>query len=428
MTQAPGAGAATQAAPATTRATVGVPAPDPSATAPKRSMTENVPQLLNRLQVAAVAVCLIFGVLAGLVQLLAWQAGDRAADNTEQLVRVQNIETSLYRADALASNAFLSGGLEPAEQRAEYDETIASVLREIAEAAEAQPADRDVLSTLNQRVTDYTSGVTQARDNNRQAFPIGAQYLREASGALRVDATAALDALADANTARAEDEMETQHPWWLLGLAVLAIAGLWLVNRSIARRFHRRFNKGLVLAALGIAVLTFFTVSYASSQNGANDELRQGAFKEAIDEATARTSANDAKALESKRLIDRASGEEVDAPWQAAAAVVDEHTSYAGLWADYTAAHADVDALDVEGDWEGAVAQATSTQPGGSTFAFEIFDKTSEAAIEAAGREASEELSSNGVGLVLTLVTLLVGVLGAAVATWGINQRRREYA
>ena len=44
-------------------------------------------------------------------------------------MRVQDIQTSLLRADALATNAFLVGGLEPAEQRAEYDEAIDDVLR-----------------------------------------------------------------------------------------------------------------------------------------------------------------------------------------------------------------------------------------------------------------------------------------------------------
>ncbi len=428
MTQAPGAGAATQAAPDPLRATVGVPAADPSALAPKRSMTENVPQLLNRWQVVAVSVCLIFGVAAGLVQFLAWQAGDRAADNTAQLVRVQNIETSLYRADALASNAFLRGGLEPPEQRAAYDETISYVLSQIADAAEAQPADRAVLATLNELVTDYTTGVTQARDNNRQVFPVGAQYLREASDALRVDATAALDALSKANTVRAEDEMETQHPWWLLGLALLAIAGLWLVNRSIARRFHRRFNKGLLIAALGVAVLTFFTVSYASAQNGANEELRDGAFKDAIDEAAARTAANNAKALESKRLIDRTSGPDVDKAWQDEAAIVDENTSFTAAWSAYKDAHSNVDAFDVDGDWERAVSVATSTQEGGSTFAFDRFDSASAEAIADSGATAIDELSSNNTGLLLTLATLLVGLLGAAAAAWGVNRRRREYA
>jgi hypothetical protein len=424
MTQAPSTAAAPPAAPAAPApaAPAAVPAPQ------RRPTTENVPHLLNRWQVVVVAVCLTFGVLAALVQLLAWQAGDRAADNTAQLVRVQNIETSLYRADALASNAFLGGGLEPAEQRAAYDDTINEVLRQIADAADAQPADREALAALNEQVSAYTTGVTQARDNNRQAFPVGAQYLREASAALRVDAAPVLAALADANSTRAEDEMDSQHPWWLLGLALLAIAALWLVNREIAKRFHRRFNTGLLVAALAFAVLSFFAVSYASAQNGAHDDLRAGSFEDAVDEATARTAANDAKALESRRLIDRASGDEVDLPWQEAAAIVDDNTSFSGAWGTYEAAHAEVDTFDVDGDWDNAVRLATSTEVGGSTYAFDRFDSASADAIEKAGSTATDELSSNTVGLVLALVTLLGGLLGGAVATWGINQRRREYA
>ena len=140
MTQAQQAPAAAP----TTIATVGSPVP---AVAPQGF--EDVPSLLNRWQVAAVATCLVFGVLSALLQFMGWQANGRAADNTEQLVRVQAIQSSLLRADALATNAFLVGGLEPAEQRAEYDEALDDVLREITDAAEAQPADREALAALN---------------------------------------------------------------------------------------------------------------------------------------------------------------------------------------------------------------------------------------------------------------------------------------
>ncbi len=132
-------------------------------------------------------------------------------------------------------------------------------------------------------------------------------------------------------------------------------------------------------------MLTFFTVSYASAQNGANDDLRAGAYKDAVDEATARTAANDAKALESKRLIARASGPTVDDAWKAASAIVDDNTSFSSEWEVYKEAHAKVDELDVEGDWDGAVTQATSTLSGGSTFSFDAFDAASADAIEQSG-------------------------------------------
>ena len=46
----------------------------------------------------------------------------------------------------------------------------------IAQAAQHQPADGDALAALNQSLVSYTSQVEQARANNRQALPIGAQY------------------------------------------------------------------------------------------------------------------------------------------------------------------------------------------------------------------------------------------------------------
>ena len=65
------------------------------------------------------------GPLAGAPLTLSWQAApQRPAADTDQLIRVQAIQTNLLRADADATNAFLVGGLEPAEQRAAYDDAI----------------------------------------------------------------------------------------------------------------------------------------------------------------------------------------------------------------------------------------------------------------------------------------------------------------
>src|SRR3954466_16350026 len=95
--------------------------------------TEDVPRLLNRWQVVAVLACLLFAALTAGLQVLSWHANRAAADNTEQLVRVQNIQSTLFRADALATTAFLTGGLEPAEQRAAYDDAIETITRQITE-------------------------------------------------------------------------------------------------------------------------------------------------------------------------------------------------------------------------------------------------------------------------------------------------------
>ena len=347
---------AQQAPAGATVATAGTPLP-----APKRA--EHVPSLLNRLQVAAVVVCLVFGVVAALLQLLGWQANGRAADNTEQLVRVQEIRSSLFRADALATNAFLAGELESAGQRVEYDEALDGVLRDITAAAEAQPADREALAALNSEVASYVSAIAQARDNNRQGFPIGAEYLQEAGRDLRAGALPVLQELVDANSERAEDEMSGQHPVWLFWIGIIALAALWWINRRIAKRFHRRINVGLAAAAIAVAVLTLLSVLLAEDQAGDNDELVDGSYQQAADAAAVRTLANDAKANESLRLIKRGSGQAFEDAWDGAAAEVLDRVSSGTLpyWERYAALHEQVVQLDSEGQWEEAVRIATTS-------------------------------------------------------------------
>ena len=184
--------------------------------------------------------CLVFAVLTAGLQVLSWNANRAAADNTEQLVRVQNIQSTLFRADALATTTFLTGGLEPPEQRAAYDEAIETVTRQITEAAEAQPADREALADLSTAVTDYNATIAQARANNRQGFPVGAEYLRTASTGLRdtsVEGSAIpiAQALVAANAERAEDELGAQHPFLILLPGLAALALLCWVNRQLAR-------------------------------------------------------------------------------------------------------------------------------------------------------------------------------------------------
>ncbi|WP_134767310.1 hypothetical protein [Nocardioides sp. 1609] len=392
--------------------------------------TENVPRLLTRLQTIAITACVVFGVLAVTVQVLSWQANGRAAANTEQVVRVQEVQSLLLRADALATNSFLVGGLEPTGARAEYDDAVERALRLVADAAEAQPADRAVLADLNAAITDYTTAVTQARDYNRQQLPIGIAYLNDAGTSLRTDALPKLDALVDANAERAVDEMDAQHPWWLVGLGLLAVAVLLWVNQQVGRRFRRRVNVGLALAAVIIGVLALATGFHAYLRDDDNDSLRDGAYREAVAAATARTAGNDAKARESQGLINRGAGVTYEAFWDEQAAVVDDNTtrSTEGLWGAYVQAHRAIRDLDDAGDWDGAVALATGTGAGSATAALDEFDAATAAVAADQGERASDGFGSGG-GVALTLIALtILGALAAAGAvTRGIDLRRKEY-
>ncbi len=392
---------------------------------------DDTPGLLNRWQLIGVTLVVLFGIASALIQFLSWQSDGRAADDTEQLVRVQNIQSSLLRADALATNAFLNGGLEDPEQRDEYDAALTDVLKQIADAAEAQPLDREALAALNEDVNIYATGVAQARVNNRQGFPIGATYMSQASAGLRSDALPVLDALVKANEDRAESSMGGQHPWWLLGLGVLVLAGLVWLNQQHAQRFHRRINVGIAVAAGIVLVVTLVAAALAFGRAGSNDDLLSGDFRMAVDQAAARTAANDAKAYESLRLINRGSGELYEDPWRTAAAVVETKASEETLddWEAYVERHAVVVEKDDDDVWGEARELATATGGSGSTAPLNVFDKASETAIEEAGGKATDELRSGRVvALALSLLTLGLGVVAAIAVSRGIGARRREYS
>jgi hypothetical protein len=419
------------------RVTAGVAAAsvDPGRVGGGAAQHVDTPALLNRWQVVAVSACVLFAIATAVLQVLSWSANHAAADNTEQLVRVQNIQSSLLRADSLATSAFLVGGLEPPAQRAAYDAAIASVTKQVAEAAEAQPADRDALAALNQSVSTYATTITQARDNNRQGFPVGSAYLSTGSSDLRQATLPIVSALVAANSERAEDEMGAQRPWLVVVPGVLALAVLWWVNSRMAPLFRRRFNLGLLAAFVVVAVLTVVAGVVSLTQRAQNNDLRSGSYQVAVSEATARSAGNDARANEALRLINRGSGAAFEEAYADADRLV-TRTADADtlrLWQTYSARHAEVVALDEGGDWDTAVQQATSTDtavvPDGSTQAFDAFDEASRQVVSAEAARTTADLRSGNAGiLVLSIVTLLLGLAAAGVCTWGIAARRKEFS
>ena len=161
----------------------------------------DTPKLLNRWQVLAVAACLLFGVAPAL-QFLRWQANGRAADNTEQLVRVQKIQSlAAPRGRARHQLASWSAASSHPSSAAEYDDAInlRAPRRSPMRLTRSPPTAR-CWPRSTRVVTDYTTAVTQARDNNRQGFPVGSAYLTRRQQPLRGDASRSLDALTDANT------------------------------------------------------------------------------------------------------------------------------------------------------------------------------------------------------------------------------------
>ena len=396
------------------------------------------------MRLVAVALVLM-GLLVGLSAAQSFSAADgalqRGDENTEQLVRLQDIQTRLVRADAAATNAFLVGGLEPVDQRRDYDEAIERATELVAFAARAQPADGAVLAALNASIQRYTSEIERARAANRQALPLGAQYLRNASAGLRADALPQLAALTQANEERAAAEFGAARTAGvvviavcLLGLVVVGIALVWL-----ARRTHRYVNVP-VLAAGAVVLLLLITAASVLGAVGATvGRVEEGSYAATRALSAARIAAFDAKANESLTLVSRGSGAAFEEAWVASSATTDERIAdavatglvpgaLAAAWTGYGDLHRTIRELDDGGAWEQAVAAATSRETDAANAAYTAFDTSSGAALADVSGAASSSLREARSGLMLGLwLGLAAGLATAALAWWGVSQRIEEY-
>jgi hypothetical protein len=397
---------------------------------------------MRTLALALVVVGLL--VVAAAVQTFvgADQALSRADANAAQLVRLQTIQTSLVQADAEVTNSFLVGGLEPVEQRNRYTAAVHAAAQQVARAAEAQPADAAVLADLAVSIQDYTGTVELARANNRQALPVGAQYLKNASAGLRADALPALAALISANEKRVDVELGNARnaaivtAAALVGLLVLVVAMVWL-----ARRTHRYLNLPLVGAAAVLAVYLVVAVSAMSSLSSTVTSAQRGPYAQARALSEARIAAFDAKANESLTLVARGSGAAFEAAWQDSAQTVVTRLAEAGsaqgstaalqlpdAWNAYAVQHAQIRAADDGGDWETAVTLATNRGAGTANDDFAAFDTASAAVLDQAGADTSAALERpRGFTVSFAIAGALVGLVVAALSWRGLARRIEEY-
>lgn len=387
------------------------------------------PRLLVLLLSFCLATLAIFaiGISSGLIGSVG--AMTRASHNVQQLVRVENMKSSLLRADALATGAFLVAGQESQESRAEYDAALADASRVLAEAATAQSADTDALAHVGEGLVTYAGLMEQARATNRQGLPVGAAYLNRASTLLRTDVLPTLDALSTANTQRIEDETGSTRLWVVL-LALLPLAAMIWTTRHLARRFRRRFNVGIALGASLVLLSAAIGGGAIAWSASAADVIGADSLARARALSTMRTAAFDGQALESLTLISRGSGQAYEESWKADDAVIRESLGVVdsaqlnAAWQIVATAHRTVRSQDDAGRWDAAVKSSTTT----SVAALDRFQALVQPALDQAVTDSTSSLLRLRWWLWAALVLGVAGSVTAATATvWGLQQRRREY-
>jgi len=424
------------------------------------------PARLRLLLALLILLSLAWGVLAALTaDQHASAAADVVAVSEPLSLDAEQIYTSLSDADATAANAFLAGGLEPAKARQRYqaDITQAAIRIEAASALVGSSAARtqlpghltkqasaagtavgDDLAILSGQLPAYTDEVGTARADNRLGLPLGAAYLREASGLLR---GTLLPAASDIYIR--ESTLLTSASAQATGLpliVVAAVAGLGLgyvlfrSSRWLSRHTHRVVNYGLLLAALaGLVSLVWLVAAFVVGRGDLLHAQQQGSAP-AQAFARAEVAALQAHADESLTLIDNGGDDSYQKDYlaqqkilgpgpgtllaavQAAGGPGSDVAAQARAWYK---AHAALRAKDDGGSHAAAVQSAlngdaaTSFAQLSTTLSQGINDH--QAVFAASARSGRDAFTGLAVGMI---VASLVMVGGCA---WGLSRRLAEY-
>ena len=380
-------------------------------------------------------------MLAVLLAVFGWiavsrrdQSLDRTGDAAARLVSVQEIRSAVIEADSIATTTFLVGGLEEAAQRLRYEERLADASSGLALLSDGLSGGAlDQLTAANATLNRFSGLVEQARANNRQGFPVGAAYQRQASAVVRGELLTALDSLEQQARADVNDEIAGAHRiGWVLplvGAVVLAamVAGsVWLFRRT-----QRLLNVPIAIAVLVVAVVVGIGLVSMGNAVSSADTVVDGDLRLADRLSQARVAGFEARADEALTLINRGNGQSNEADYQQAAAtvlaIVDDRDGNDDLGAsfdDYDDLHTQLRELDDAGDWDAAVEQLR----GGSAKAFDTFAADIVVVVGSSSRAAQRDLDEAGSGLGAARLAVVIGaILAAGLVTVGYGQRLREY-
>ncbi|MFI5781016.1 hypothetical protein [Nocardia sp. NPDC051570] len=247
-----------------------------------RAFARSSPARLIAVGLLLLGLCVIAGGVTAAAVSSRQHALDYLLDQAEPDANsAQRLYTSLSVADAAAGTAFISGGLEPKPVRDRYAQAIGEAAAElVTQSSSTGTTDPDgrLRTGIAAGLPVYTGIVETARANNREGHPVGAAYLSEASNLMQ---TGMLPTARELQERRSTAIVATQRhhvrpPWAAIILPIVALAGLVIAQLYLARRWHRMFNPGLLLASAILVVLLGWTViagslSAVSTMHGRDD-------------------------------------------------------------------------------------------------------------------------------------------------------------
>lgn len=409
----------------------------------------STPAKLSLLRAVAVILAVVFAVggAFGVNRRADAIASVRTA--ARQLLALQDIEVRVVHADAIASSSYLVGGQEDPTQRTAYlDEVATAGDGLVAVSGAASAADVAQLSQASRLLGSYVGLVEQARANNRQGFPVGAAYQRQANGIVSnsdpkaPDIVSSLRAVEASQRDQINADLATAHRAgvWLHLLGWLLVGTLLAGSWWLAQRFRRLVNLPIAAALAALLVLLILGGTTQARSMSDTDAAVSGPLTNADRAAQARAAAFEARSQEALTLVNRGNGAANETKWKLAQATVaqalsgvgDLPVSAADAYAGYTKAHVAIRALDDGGKWDEAVKAALGAPDApadaNAVAQFDNFDRGVGGVVKTDGDGASTRLD-NAIGPLraLRIVVFLVGLAVAALGAIGFGQRLREY-
>ncbi|WP_433730472.1 hypothetical protein ACQP0C_03495 [Nocardia sp. CA-129566] len=418
-----------------------------------RSFALSTPGRLIAIGLLLIGLCLGAGMMTAATVSDRQQALDTLLDETEPDANSSHhLYTSLSIADAAASTAFISGGLEPQAVRDRYSQALgeasAELVTQTGHAAGQATGNDDPDTRLRAGIATglpvYSGLIETARANNRNGYPVGAAYLSEASNQMQ---TVLLPMAAQLQSHRSDavsaaQRHHVQPPWPAIAMVILALGTLVWAQFDLSKRWHRVLNPGLLLASAAMLILLAWTLTAGSVSAAEMIGGRDNGAVPASRLTESRILTQQARSAETLKLVRRDASGDYDRTYEAsvtrlnellggypddapAAGEIANARAALGRW---RAAHQRMTDALAHGDFTGAATVATG--PGSADAAAQV-----DALDRALGQgldETRDTLRDNISGAALALDFLapgamVLGILAAAYVGLGIWPRLREY-
>ncbi|HEY3871479.1 MAG TPA: hypothetical protein VGM10_24170 [Actinocrinis sp.] len=363
------------------------------------------------------------------------------ASTTEPLAEyVQELYRSLADANAAAATAILVGPTPPARFGNRYNSDVQSAEQELSFASRIVAGDKDASDDLAVVAADlpvYTGLISTANANNRLGYPVGAAYLREASDLMT---NTMLSKVTDVEGREYAAQGATAGriigpPLWFILVAILAVLVLAVVWRRMAEMTRRSVNAGLLGGAFALAVLVVWTLA-ASISAGHAANAAEAQFYQVNAQLSARGDLANAESDEALSLVER--GED-DGKYAAATqkdmTQLQSFNEQGAIATDVKTLQGivgNVQQLTSQGQYSKAVGDVVGfgTNAANTTAVY-----TATALDDALTAEMNQDQSAYTIDANAAIsdldgglpVAIVIGLLGAAVAAYGVNRRLGEY-